>query len=159
MKSFWLAAVEKNMLYGHGEAFSAFKKIKRPCRGGKPEKKSWRGVGGEGAAPPPQMHWAAMHMLFFSFCGVFLITTTTTTTRRGGKLKNKKSWRGVGGRAQRLPPRCIRCLCICCFSCAFWLPSTTTTTTTAATTTTTTTARGGKLKNKKSWRGVGGEVH
>ena len=27
-----------------------------PCGGGRPEKNSWRGVGGEGAAPPPQMH-------------------------------------------------------------------------------------------------------
>ena len=26
------------------------------CRGGRPKKKSWWGVGGEGAAPPPQMH-------------------------------------------------------------------------------------------------------
>ena len=31
-----------------------------PCRGGRPKKKNWRGVGGEGAAPPPQMHWQNM---------------------------------------------------------------------------------------------------
>ena len=28
--------------------------VRCPCRGGRPN--SWRGVGGEGAAPPPQMH-------------------------------------------------------------------------------------------------------
>ena len=27
-----------------------------PCRGGRPYKNIWRGAGGEGAAPPPQMH-------------------------------------------------------------------------------------------------------
>ena len=32
-----------------------------PCRGGGPKKNSWRGVGGEGAEPPPQMH--AQNML------------------------------------------------------------------------------------------------
>ena len=26
------------------------------CRGGRPLKNSWRGVGGEGAPPPPKMH-------------------------------------------------------------------------------------------------------
>ena len=38
-------------------------------------------------------------------------------------LKNKKAGGGLGGRAQRLPPRCIGCCCICscCISC-FVLP-------------------------------------
>ena len=42
---------------------------------------------------------------------------------RGVILKNKKAGGGLGGRAQRLPPRCIGCCCICscCISC-FVLP-------------------------------------
>ena len=33
-------------------------------------KKSWRGVGGEGAAPPPQMQWVLLHLfvLHVLFC-------------------------------------------------------------------------------------------
>ena len=34
---------------------------------------------------------------------------------RGGNLKEKKAGGVLGGRAQRLPPRCIGCLCMCCF--------------------------------------------
>ena len=34
-------------------------------RGCNLKKKGWRGVGGEGAAPPPQMHSAPLHLLFF----------------------------------------------------------------------------------------------
>ena len=33
------------------------------ARGGNLKKKGWRGVGGEGAAPPPQMHWMFLHLL------------------------------------------------------------------------------------------------
>ena len=42
---------------------------------------------------------------------------------RGVILKNKKAGGGLGGRAQRLSPRCIGCCCICscCMSC-FVLP-------------------------------------
>ena len=42
---------------------------------------------------------------------------------RGVILKHKKAGGGLGGRAQRLPPRCIGCCCICscCISC-FVLP-------------------------------------
>ena len=42
---------------------------------------------------------------------------------RGVILKNKKAGGGLGGRAQRLPHKCIGCCCICscCMSC-FVLP-------------------------------------
>ena len=51
-----------------------------PCRGGRPKKKnSWRGVGGEGAAPPPQMHSQNMlrdspsaRRIFGALCSPFL---------------------------------------------------------------------------------------
>ena len=33
------------------------------ARGGNLKKTSWRGVGGEGAAPPLQMHWMSLHLL------------------------------------------------------------------------------------------------
>ena len=33
------------------------------ARGGNLKRTSWRGVGGEGAAPPPQMHWMSLHLL------------------------------------------------------------------------------------------------
>ena len=33
------------------------------CKRRQPKKKGWKGVGGEGAAPPPQMHWMFLHLL------------------------------------------------------------------------------------------------
>ena len=47
--------------------------------------------------------------LLFVVCCLLLVGKGVAA--RGGNLK-KTSWRGVGGRAQRLPPRCIGCLCI-----------------------------------------------
>ena len=40
--------------------------------------KSWRGIGGEGAAPPPQMHWVLLHLfvLHFLFCSSVFIPSS-----------------------------------------------------------------------------------
>ena len=78
---------------------------------------------GEGAAPPPQMHWVSLHVLFFfviflsssSSCDFLHDVLGSNVAVRGGNLKQKKAGGGLGGRAQRLPPRCIGCLCMCCF--------------------------------------------
>ena len=45
--------------------------------------KSWRGVGGEGAAPPPQMHWVSLHVLFFF---VIFCLLGSYVAVRGGNL-------------------------------------------------------------------------
>ena len=67
------------------------------------------------------MHGVSLHVLFFfcRFCLLLLVfflrdVLGSTVAMRGGNLK-KNGWRGVGGRAQRLPPRCFGCLCMCCF--------------------------------------------
>ena len=84
------------------------------------------------------MHWVLLHLfvLHFLFCSsvFFLILVSYVfwffvcswkrgVAVRGVILKNKKAGGGLGGRAQRLPPRCIGCCCICscCISC-FVLP-------------------------------------
>ena len=82
---------------------------------------------GEGAAPPPQMHWVSLHVLFFCchFCLLLLLVfflphvLGSNVAVRGGNLKQKKAGGGLGGRAQCLPPRCIGCLCMCCFFSSF----------------------------------------
>ena len=75
---------------------------------------------GEGTAPPRQMHWVSLHVLFF---GYFLSSSCVFSSRCSWKqcgserrqpLK-KKAGGGLGGRAQRPPPRCMGCLCMCCF--------------------------------------------
>ena len=100
--------------------------------------KKLEGGWGEGAAPPPQMHWVLLHLfvLHFLFCSsvfflilmsyvfwFFVCSWKRGVAVRGVILKNKKAGGGLGGRAQRLPPRCIGCCCICscCISC-FVLP-------------------------------------
>ena len=100
--------------------------------------KKLEGGWGEGAAPPPQMHWVLLHLLVlhFLFCSsvfflilmsyvfwFFVCSWKRGVAVRGVILKNKKAGGGLGGRAQRLPPRCIGCCCICscCISC-FVLP-------------------------------------
>ena len=70
-----------------------------------------------------------MFCLVFPFFSLFLCFLFLRTVLgrgvavRGVILKNKKAGGGLGGRAQRLPPRCIGCCCICscCISC-FVLP-------------------------------------
>ena len=106
-------------------------------------KKAGGGVGGEGAAPPPQMHWVLLHLfglhflvLFFRFfpCSYVFCVLRTVLGRgvavRGVILKHRKAGGGLGGRAQRLPPRCIGCcrICSCCMSCSVLLYLATTTT-------------------------------
>ena len=100
-------------------------------------KKAGGGLG-EGAAPPPQMHWVLLHLfvLHFLFCSsvfflilmsyvfcFFVCSWKRGVAVRGVILKNKKAGGGLGGRAQRLHPKCIGCCCICscCMSC-FVLP-------------------------------------
>ena len=66
------------------------------------EKKGWRGVGGEGAAPPPDAFVVVVVDVLatgFLLKGIWL--------REEATLKEKKAGGGLGGRAQRLTPRCI----------------------------------------------------
>ena len=85
------------------------------------EKKGWRGVGGEGAAPPPRCMgclcmccFLSVIFVFFFLCFFFVMFLEALWQWEEATFE-KKGWRGVGGRAQRLPPRCFGCLCICCF--------------------------------------------
>ena len=102
-------------------------------------KKSWRGVGGEGAAPPPPITRSIHTDVAAWVCLIYRLRSwnqpNCACMRRcpdaspqnqphyfslwyqscpswqdcghgRRQPKNKKRWRGVGGRAQRLPPRC-----------------------------------------------------
>ena len=97
-------------------------------------KKAGGGLGGRRCAPPPQMHWVLLHLfvLHFLFCSsvfflilmsyvfwFFVCSWKRGVAVRGVILKNKKAGGGLGGRVQRLPPKCIGCCCICscCMSC------------------------------------------
>ena len=85
------------------------------------KKKGWRGVGGEGAAPPPRCMGCLCMCCFFSvivvffFLCFFFVMFLEALWQWEEATFEKKGWRGVGGRAQRLPPRCFGCLCMCCF--------------------------------------------
>ena len=56
------------------------------------KKTGWRGVGGEGAAPPRQMHWVSLHVLFFLviFCLLLVfflrVVLGSNVAVRGGNL-------------------------------------------------------------------------
>ena len=99
------------------------------ARGCSLKKKGWRGVGGEGAAPPPQMHSASLQPL------------------------KKKAGGGLGERAQRLPPDAVGVFAfvvfsvyIFCLLLVFFL---------RGALRSNVAVRGCNLK-KKGWRGVGG---
>ena len=79
-------------------------------------KKNWRGVGGEGAAPPPRC----------IRCKVVVVVVVAVGGCGGGAgggagagagagacygdlLSKNKNWRGVGGEGAAPPPQCIRC--------------------------------------------------
>ena len=49
-------------------------------------------------------HLRTNHII--SYFGTSHVLLGKTVAMGGGNLKMTKSWRGVGGRAQRLPPRC-----------------------------------------------------
>ena len=59
-------------------------------------KKSWRGAGGEGAAPPPQCTRCKE-----CIAGVDLEVVVVVVV--------VESWSGVGGEGAGPPPQCIRC--------------------------------------------------
>ena len=103
------------------------------ARGGNVKrKKGWRGVGGEGAAPPPQMHPSdacvvvvvvvppQMHpsdacvvvvVVVVGVVGVVVVVLATGFLLKGvwlreeATLKEKKGWRGVGGEGAAPPPQ------------------------------------------------------
>ena len=100
-------------------------------------KKAGGGLGGRAQRLPPDALGVvafvrvAFLVLFFRFFLIlmsyvfwfFVCSWKRGVAVRGVILKNKKAGGGLGGRAQRLPPRCIGCCCICscCISC-FVLP-------------------------------------
>ena len=100
--------------------------------------KKLEGGWGEGAAPPPRCIGCCcicscciscfvlpfFFLILMSYVFWFFVCSWKRGVAvRGVILKNKKAGGGLGGRAQRLPPRCIGCCCICscCISC-FVLP-------------------------------------
>ena len=109
-------------------------------------KKAGGGLGGRAQRLPPRCIgcccicsccMSCFVLPFFSLflCFLFLRAVLGSGVAvRGVILKNKKAGGGLGGRAQRVPPRCIGCCCICscCMSCCVlhYLATTTTTTTT-----------------------------
>ena len=76
------------------------------------KKKGWRGVGGEGAAPPPQMHWMfLMHWMSLhrlaargGNLNVFLCSVFRVWLQEEATLKEKRLEGGWGGGRSASPP-------------------------------------------------------
>ena len=109
------------------------------------KKTSWRGVGGEGAAPPPQKHWMSLHRL-----AMFLHLFNQTPSKTNMNTKNKDT-RTLRHRVTPLPMHpgsscsdtpsknnVFCCCCCCCWLERVWLQEEAT-------------------FKKTSWRGVGGD--
>ena len=120
------------------------------------------------------LHLFVLHVLF---CSSFFIPSSNVflcfflllavlgrgVAVRGVILKDEKAGGGLGGRAQRLPPRCIGCCCICSmhvlFCSSFFIPSSNVFLCfflLLAVLGRGVAVRGVILKDKKNWRGVGG---
>ena len=85
------------------------------------KKKAGGGLGGRAQRLPPRCMGRLCMCCFFSvifvffFLCFFFVMFLEALWQWEEATFEKKGWRGVGGRAQRLPPRCFGCLCMCCF--------------------------------------------
>ena len=86
-------------------------------------------MGGRAQLLPPR---CIRRLCICSFFCVYFLSSPCVFSLRGVLRRNvavrgcnlkKRLEGGWGGRAQRLPPRCIRRLCICCFFCVYFLSS------------------------------------
>ena len=92
-------------------------------------KKAGGGLGGGRSASPPDalgvvafvrvaclvlfLPFFFLVLMSYVFCFFVLFLEERCGGERQSSLKIKKLEGGLGGRAQRLPPRCIGCCCIC----------------------------------------------